>query len=301
MSVITDKFKKITGYDIESFLNDYIEFTATYYSRIVNYYNGRDIDRDAFNFFDKLVDKSTEINELWEIYESSFNTVDFWELMETFSEIRTKLLTINNLGKWLRSSRSDRYSTNVNVTYVQKQGESLEKIAEKSGSSDGDEGWVDIAISNDLNEEAYTGQGGTIMTVKLLNNFNFDIKNIVDSLSQQNIYGKDLQNKLELVNGDLISLSGIDSLIQTIENIFMTNKGSIPEYPEDGIDPDLIGSNVAVFNYPAQFRNIMRMMQKDDRFKVLELVSVSQEEDHVLMSLQIRTKIDDIIKQELQI
>lgn len=301
MSVLTDKFKNITGYNIENFFNDYILFTEKHYQNIVNYYNGYDIVGDSFDFFDSLSKESIKIESLLQMYSNSFSTVDFWNLIDKFDDIKIKLDTINNLSKWLRSSRIDRYSSNVNISYVQKQGETLEKIVSKSGSVNSENEWVNVALENDLPEEGYSFSGGALLTLKLLNNLNFDIKNIVDSLSENNLYGKDYKNKIEFVDGDIDSISGEEALMQTIENIFVTEKGSIPEFPNDGLDPNLIGSNVNIFNYPVQIRNIMSMLQKNDIFKDLKLLDIKRIEDSIYLSFQISTKIGDIIKKDLKI
>jgi len=301
MSVATDGFKDITGYDIESFLNDYVSFINTDYSKIVNYYKGLDIDQDAFNNFDTLKTESYKIESLWEFYSNVFGLTDYWELLDAFSNAKLKLDTVDNLGRWMRSSRTDRYSQNTSITYVQKQGETIEKVAEKFGSVDKDNDWASVSIDNDLNEEKYTSAGGVILTVRLKNNYNFDINNIVDSLSNENLYGKDIQNKIEFIDGDVYSLAGENSLLQTISNIFNTFKGTIPEFPEDGIDSSIIGSNITAFSYPTQFRNIMQMLQKDDRFKTMELIDLYRTDDSVFIKVQLTTKIGDIFQQVLAI
>ncbi len=301
MSDVTDKFKLITGYDIESFLNDYIEFTSSHFSNIVNYYNGGEVVRDSFNYLDDLNKEVTKIDGLFNYYKNHFNTVDFWELIDLYSDIKVKLMTVNNYSKWSRSSRLDRYSSDITISYVQKQGETIERISDKSGSEDSENDWVQLAINNDLNEEKYTSSGGVILSVRLKNNFNFDISNIVDTLSEENLYGKDIQNKIEIVDGDIVSLSGEDSLMQTISNIFSTQKGDIPEYPEYGTNNNLIGSNVNIFSYPTQFRDILTMLQRDDRFKSLTLLNVSRKDDYTYMSFQVKTKVGDTYEQQLMV
>lgn len=295
-----DKFKNITGIDIELFFNSYISFCGSSYSSIVNYYNGQDIDQKSFNDLDDLIEFSNKIKSAFELHQSRFDTADFWELIDKYSNVDSKLLTIVNLSRWLRSSRGSRFSSNINLVYVQKQNESIESISIKTGGGSAD--WVNLALDNDLNEEAYSNTGGKLLNVKLKNNFNFDIKNVVDNFtSEENLYGKDIQSKIELISSDVVCLSGETSLIQTINNTLNTFKGSIPEFPADGIDHGLVGSNVSVFNYPAQFRNIVNMLQKDDRIKSFEIIDIYRETDKVFMKFQIKTRIGGFIKQELML
>ena len=301
MSVAIDDFKGITNYDIYSFFEDYITFSNNYYQLIVNYYNGLDINKDAFNYLDTLIEDSETIEGLIEQYQNRFNRTDFWDLVDKFSEIQTKLLTVQNLSRWLRSSRSDRYSSNIKVEYTQAGKETIERISKNSGISDYDNKWADIAIDNSLEEEDYTSAGGAILSISLPNNKNFNIKNIVDGLSATNIYGKDIVKKMEFVNGDLSVLTGINALLQTFETIFETFKGSIPEFPEDGVESDIIGSNTNVISYPSIFRNLLQMFQKDDRFSSITLNDLYRKDDGVYISISAKTKIGDTLLKETAI
>jgi hypothetical protein len=301
MSNLTDSFKTITGYDISIFFGEYEYFVSNHYSSIIDYYSGLDINQDAFNYFEYLKKESDKVSNLWEMYSNVFELTDFWEMLNTFDNVRVKLNTIDNLNRWLRSSRTDRFSLNTQTTYVQKQGESIEKISRKLGSFDEENDWVKLSIQNDLNEEKYTSQGGVLLNANLSNNFNFDIKNIVDGLTKENLFGKDIQKKIEFTGGDIKTLSGETSLLQTIDTIFSTVKGSIIEFPEDGFENGLIGTNVNAFNYPSLFRNLMAMFQKDDRFQSLELIDLIQEKDLVFLKVQVTTKLGSVYKQQLAI
>jgi len=301
MNVAANNFKNITSYDIERFFNSYAYFVNNYYSNIVNYYKGESIDKNSFNYLNTLNLEVQKIDSLWDFYSKTFDLTDYWELLEVYENIKIKLDTVGSLGRWLRSSRTDRYSSNTILSHVQKQGETVERIVQNFGSTDKENDWVITAIDNDLNEEKYTSQGGVLLKVRLSNNSNFDIKNIVDFFTKENLYGKDLKKKFTLANGDLVTLSGFNSLIQTFETIMSTERGSIPEFPQDGLESNLVGSNVNAFNYPSIFRNLMNMFQKDDRFSILELIDIFKKDDGVSITVQARTKIGEILQQELAI
>lgn len=301
MSVATDNFKDITSYDIEKFFNGYTYFINNYYGNIINYYKGENIDKNSFNYLDSLNKETQKIDNLWDFYSKSFTLVDFWEMLDVYENIKIKLSTVNNLGRWMRSSRTDRFNSNTTLTYVQRQGENLERISQNYGSLDKENDWVDIALDNSLDEESYSFEGGTLLKVRLSNNLNFDIRNIVDFFVKENLYGKDILKKFTLESGDLVTLSGLNSLMQTFETIMSTEKGSIPEFPQDGLENNLVGSNINAFNYPSIFRNLMNMFRKDDRFSVLELIDIFRKDDGVGMTIQAKTKIGEILQQELSI
>lgn len=286
---LTQKFKKVTGYDIDKFFRDYLTFVSTYYQNIVNYYNGSNIDRASFEFLDYLKNETYKIEPLIDLHGNNFQTTDFWDLNNNFSEIQTKLSTCDNMGKWQRSSRTTRYSSNLKLSHIQEQNETLEKISIDAGFSDQDY-WAQLALDNLVEEEDYTNVGGRLLTVSFPNNNNFNIDNIIDYLTHNNIYGKDIVKKLEILSdGDLSTLSGKESLQQTFETIMGTLSGSIPEFMSDGIPPSLFGSNENIIQYPTMFRSLLAMIQKDKRFTNLRLLDISKKEDNIFLEFEVKT------------
>ena len=189
MSTVTDNFKNITSYDIEKFFNSYTYFINNFYGKIISYYRGENIDKDSFNYLDTLMLETEKIDGLWDFYYKSFNLTDYWELLHTYENIKIKLDTVSNSARWLRSSRTDRFSSNTVINYVQKQGESIERITQNFGSQDKENDWTTISVDNDLNEEKYTSKGGVLLKIRLLNAANFEVKNIIDTFSKENLYG----------------------------------------------------------------------------------------------------------------
>ena len=284
-----EQFKKTTGYDIEKFFNDYIFFVQNYYQNIINYYNGSDIDQTSFNYLDYLKKEVVKIEPLIDQYNNTFNTTDFWSVNNTFSDIQTKLETCDNMGRWMRSSRVGRYSSTVTLPHIQKQNETLEKISKDAGFADQDS-WADLSLSNQVIEEDYTNTGRKLLNVRIPNNSSFNLENIVDYLTSENVYGKDIINKIEIQSdGGLSTVSGKDSLRQTFKTIMSTIKGSIPEFSNDGVPDYVFGTNKNVIQYPIIFRSLLAMIQKDKRFTGLELLDINKNQDSVFMSFQATT------------
>lgn len=301
MSVATDYFKEATGVDIEQFFLDYINFTDRYLQSIIDYYNGSDISMEAFNAYDSLLEFETKVDNAFNNNLKRFQTTDYWELIDKFGDAQVKLDTVANLGRWQRSSRLNRYDSNVSVEYIQKQNETLEKISRKSGSVDPEKDWMNLAIQNDINEEKYTSDGGVLLNISFNNYANFRLSNIVDNLNGDNVKGKDILKKFTFVGNDLSVLVGDDSLGQTLETIFNTFKGSIPKFPEDGIDPSVIGGNIRFIQYPSIFRGLTQLFQKDDRFSSISLLNLERIDDSVFLKMVIKTKIGDTFERNLRI
>lgn len=286
---ILESFKKISGYDIELFFESYYSFVQNQYPLIVNYYNGGDIDNNSFLVFDNLKEEVKKIEALIDQYSNNFNTTEFWDLNETISDIQTSLFTIDNLSRWLRSSRLGRFSSNLKVDYTQKQNQSLESISNNFGF-DGQDDWADVAVQNQIIEEDYTNKGGKLLNAYFPNNNSFDLENIVDNLSQENLYGKDIYSKMTLESdGNYTTLEGIESLQQTFKTIMSTTQGSIPEFPEDGVSSYLFGSNKNTLQYPVLFRSLLSMFQKDKRFVSFEVLDIIKKEDKIYVETQTQT------------
>jgi hypothetical protein len=293
-----DYFKKVTGYDIQAFFYNFVVFSNDHYNQIVRFYNGDDIDRTAFNYFDILKTESSKIESLMDSYSHSFNNTDFWQIEDMFSDIQCRLSTIDAMSKWQRSSRLNRYSTSVNVDYIQAQNQTLEYINSRSGSSNPDN-WTNIALDNQIVEEDYTMTGGKLLKLSFKNNLSFNLTNIVDNLSSDNLYGKDIRNVFSIEDSDLVCLYGKETLSQTFETIITTIRGRIPEFPEDGMPDYLFSGNQNILQYPILFRSISSMLKKDDRFNELEIIDISKDQDNVFIKLQVTAKTGDVLKKDL--
>lgn len=293
-------FKKVTGYDIQSFMNDFVIFSNTHYPQIVRFYNGDDIDRTAFNFFDDLKTESNKIESLIDQHSHSFNNTDFWQIEDIFSNIQCRLSTVDAMSKWQRSSRLNRYSASINIDYVQSQNQTLENISSRTGSADPDN-WTNIALDNQVIEEDYTMSGGKLLKLSFKNSLNFNLANIVDNLSSDNLYGKDIQNIFTISNSDIVCLSGKEAVEQTFGTIITTIKGGIPEFPEDGIPDYLFSGNQNILQYPILFRSISSMLKKDDRFNALEILDIMKDQDNVFIKLQTTVKTGDVFKRDLSL
>jgi hypothetical protein len=288
----------VTGYDIQVFFQNFTIFSNNYYPQIIRFYNGDDIDRSAFNFFDELKKESNTIESLIDQNAHSFNNTDFWQIEDIFSNIQGRLSTVDAMSKWQRSSRLNRYSSSISIDYIQSQNQTLEDISRRSGSNNS-ENWTNIALDNQIIEEDYTMNGGKLLKLTFNNNLNFNLSNIVDNLSSDNLYGKDLSKEFSIEDDDLVCKIGKDAVEQTFGTILETVKGGIPEFPDDGIPDYLFSGNQNVLQYPILFRSISSMLKKDDRFNALEILDITKDQDNVFIKLQTSVKTGDVFKRDL--
>lgn len=296
-----DQFKKKTGADIELFLNDFNFFEKNHYSNIVAFFgDGANLARESFNYLDHLIKMSKSLESLIEGKLPVFDNVAYWDIVDAYEDIKEDLDTCYNLKRLLRSS-NDRNASTVEYSYIQKQNETIESISKKTGFSDPD-AQIDLLLSNQTIEEDYTNNGGKLLRVRIPNNSTFNLDNIVDTLTYENIYGKDIICKLEIgSDGGLKTVSGRDSLRQTFATIMSTIKGSIPEFPTDGVPDYVYGSNKNIIQYPIIFRSLLSMIQKDKRFTGLELLNINKDQDSIFLELQASTITESVLTNNLTI
>ena len=248
-----DTFRQVTGYDIQAFLESYRTFVAEHYQNIINYYNGADRVAESFAFLDNLNHEVTMIEPLIDLHRNNFPTIDAWNIVDAYGDVFVALETVNNMDRWTRSSRTTQYNPEISVDRILRQGETFELVLRNDGSNEYDDAWTRVTIENYINEEDYTPSGGTLFNIRLQGAVSFNLPNIVDNPTEENIYGKDIRKDFIFQDNDLITVTGIDAVRQTVDTILRTRKGGIPEFPNDGIEDDSIGTNVNAIQYPIIF------------------------------------------------
>jgi hypothetical protein len=284
-----EKFLSVTGYNIKDFFQSYVDFCSEYYPYIVDYYQGGEINADSFYELDKLIAQINIIEPLFQLHENKLDNISMWELLESFSEIVTKLTTIKNSDRWLRSASVGR----TNTLQLEKQlrtGETFETVSEQLELENPEDDWVDIVVPQYIIEEDYiTGQGSNTFSVNLKNvGINY-VDNVVDTLVDENILGKDLSTEFVFENEDLKIIKFQKSMEQALQIILEAVKGCIPEFTDYGLPSDFIGQTTNAIQYPIIFKSLMNMFQRDNRWASAELIDLKKVEDSIFMKVRATT------------
>lgn len=293
MKEIFEDFKRITGYDLQAFFQRFVDFINFHSGNVINYYDGGSINNASFNELETLLEESKKISPLFERHGANLTYLGYWEVLEKFTDIQTSLYTFDKMSKWMKSSRLNRFDSGTHIERQLRQGETMELLSEDVGYSNPQEDWTTLAINNQLIEEEYTPEGGKIISVVFQNNSNFAIDNIIDSLVGKNVLGKDIKRKISFIGNDVETVEYEKAIEQCLYVILGTVKGSIPEFKEDGIENDTIGSNVNIIQYPSMFRNLLSIFQKDRRWSEITLIDLKREEDNVFMKIECKTILQD--------
>lgn len=284
-----EKFLSVTGYNIKDFFQSYVDFCSEYYPYIVDYYQGGEINANSFYELDKLIAQINIIEPLFQLHENKLDDISMWELLESFSEIVTKLTTIKNSDRWLRSASVGR----TNTLQLEKQlrtGETFETVSEQLELENPEDDWVDIVVPQYIIEEDYiTGQGSNTFSVNLKNvGINY-VDNVVDTLVDENILGKDLSTEFVFENEDLKIIKFQKSMEQALQIILEAVKGCIPEFTDYGLPSDFIGQTTNAIQYPIIFKSLMNMFQRDNRWASAELIDLKKVEDSIFMKVRATT------------
>lgn len=285
-----EKFYNVTGYDIKSYFQKFVDFCANDYPLIVDYYsNGGEMDKDSFLRLVELVRESETIEPLFILHENTLDDISMWDILDNFTETQTKLSTIKSSARWLRSSSLDRNNT-LQMEKTLRTGERFEDVSRQLNSSNPEDDWMNITIPQYIEETDYSfSDGGNKFYINLKNAGNNYLDTVVDVLVGDNILGRDIDVNFVFENDDLKIVIGDDAIRQALDTILSSQKGAIPEFKDYGIASEFIGTTVNAIQYPSIFKDVMNMFQRDSRWDSVELIDVKREEDAVFLSLQCKT------------
>lgn len=301
-----EDFYTITGFDAQDFIQRYIDFQNLESQNIINYYSGTDkfARIESFNLMNSLYKEAQRASELFYLNKEAFNSTADWNLLEQLDNIRQKLMTLSNINKYLRSSiNKNQFNNTIEIEIKMKQYDTLESIESKELKSTFPQNdWVDLALYNDLIEEDYTPQGGVLLRAPTSNFDTTFLNSVLGNLQGENLYGKDLDRKLQFVNDDLKNLTPKETILQAIDILMKLKRGDNPEFPNNGIQASIfVGGNMASFAYASLFRQILDTFAKDDTVSRISIVNISHKEDAINIEYEIQTKYGERFNQVINI
>lgn len=311
MNTALNKFYEVTGYNIAAFFENAKNFISTQYPLIIDFYNGGDYPTNVFSQLNALLKECEKIEPLFELKKNMFENMDSWELLDVFSDVQTKLLTIANSSRWQRSSRLGIYSSTINVNQFLKTYQTFEGVANSFSLENPQDDWIDIAKNNEFLETDYSPVESKGLFVMPINNAgNSQIDNIVDNLAlvkqEDGSYlslsmGKDINKKFSFKGGDVDTVQFQLALTQAFDTILKIQKGGIPEFPNYGLPNDMVGSTVNAMQYPIIFKAISNMFQYDSRFKEVKILDIYRKEDNIFMKIEARSITNEILVNTIQL
>lgn len=289
-----DKFNEITNLDVRAFLQNYALFYERDYFDLTTFYQGNtnSLNKDAFDRLAQLDNNVSHLLEGFHSFADLLISLQFIELLDTLEEIKRAFDTLKNISRWSRASKDlFGYSSHKIVEKVLSQHETLESMARKALKSDSVDDWYNIAIKNKLAEDAYSVEGGKIIRLTVDNEIeNFDIRSVVDIMSEETWYGKDLTRTLALdtIEQDFVTLSPDDTLQQSAEILLSLRKGDNKDLPTVGLQAELVvGMQRSLLNFPLIERQLKEVFATDDTFASVALKDCRIENDNIFITVEI--------------
>tara|TARA_X000001382_G_scaffold8122_2_gene5895 strand:+ start:4709 stop:5638 length:930 start_codon:yes stop_codon:yes gene_type:complete len=293
-----ERFGNLTGgFDLKQLLTDFFNFNQNDKPKIYSYYEGnRNIDGEVFDTLDILRADFKKAIRLFELNRNSFVYQDDWDLFSEIEDIATKLNTVNKSSKYLRSSIQTGFDPNPLVQTNLKSNQTIESLARDLNSDDPQNDWTNIFLNNNITEEDYTADSGTLLNVTFNGSNPLIINSVVDNIdSSEKIYGIDVQKELQFSNDDLVALSYEDTLKQTIDILASLTRGDSPEFRDRGIDKSVvIGQTYGSLSLPVLFRQLYENFATDDSFKSFSIVDAELVDDYLRLTYRVQTRADEV-------
>ena len=295
-------FKKITGFDVEQLINDYISFIESKRPNIIRFYGGETStpDSDSFDELNRLLKQVNIALTSVELTANFYNNTSSWDLLEKLEDIKTSLETTENISVYLRSSiTKNNFNKSPVFDYTIKQNQTIENVS-RDVSNDGDHqnDWVDIAIRNNITEEEYDLLGGKTVELSKEGGESIFINSVVANIQGEEMYGRDLNRVISFEDSDMAQLTPKKTIKQAVEILSGLRKNNNPEFARDGIDPSIaVGTNVSALSYPILARQIYSTFQKDDTIDSITITKLERKEDGLFVEYEIRTKLGESLQQ----
>lgn len=287
-----DKFFDITGVDLEGYLLRFAIFIEENYSKIYRYYNGdqQSIDDESFSRLQSLIKEVKIVKTSFENNKSSLNNFGFWELIDFVEQTNTQLLTIQKLPKYLRTVRNENRYGGTTYQYTTKGKETLEQVAANELQAPSPQNdWAQIALQNNLAESDYRAGDFISLTLSRSSFDRFFLESVIAELQNEELYGRDIKSKLTFQEDDLLALQPPNTFIEAVTILSGIVKGDIPEFPQLGIDPGLVGGNVNSLLYSSLVRQFKELFNTDDTIIRAALRNINRTEDYVEVEFEFQS------------
>lgn len=296
----------ISGIPIISVYEQISNFLNTEAQQIRAFFEGR-VDfvvAQQFRQLDKMLDLTVRTIDNLTNNKYRFDLYKNWIVIENLEDSLLSLQTLKNYSIWSRSNRNiNIYAGNVEVSYIQKQEQTLEQIEVESGSLDSDTTWYESAIRNMLKEEDYTNEGGVPLKIIFKNAPTAFLESVVSAVDNGlKSFGLDIKKKIEFSGDDLVTLDNKETLIQSADILLNLRKGDNPSVPNLGIDQvSILGSNKGSFLFPVIFRQIIELFATDDTFSSVEVGKISFNQDAIFIDVTISSRYRETIEGLVQL
>lgn len=303
---ILDKFKNLTNIDLKNFYIEVLDFFDNYNNEILDYYTiyNYDYPTEAFSKYKSLVKNFEIILSKFVFYKGNFDNIEAWQIIENLDTLKLKLDSVEAYPRLYRVNfiKQQNGTNEIYETYVLKSHESLESIATEYNQN-----ILDLRQINNLKEEDYTDKGGKKIILKSSIASNIEIgdneETVFDILVGKNLLGKDFPSYFNIDEDieDLETLSPEQTFINSVQNLFTLKQGGIPEYPNFGIDKNIISDMTKAnggISFPILCRQLSIALESDDTILTfsIEDIELDEQKDAYIIKASVQNRLLDNLK-----
>jgi len=298
------KFKDTTRYDLDNYINVWLDFVDGYYQNLIDYFKGtsNNLKQDTIKKLADLIRERNIVDNVLSNYSEKLERQDFWNLVEYLDDIGNRISYISKISKFLRSAKYEGFNEDtLTIEHSMADYETPDIIAQQRQNPKDE--WVDIFVKNNVTELDYKAEvGGLNLRLGKKGVKNILLNSVIDNLVGDNIYGKDIDANFVFEDNDLKVLSPRNTVKQSVAILSKIGKGDIPEFPEMGISKDLqIGSNLGVVSVPFITRELRESFATDDTLVSFDVTDVSIEGSALYLEFEVQTYKDFSVKESIKI
>lgn len=297
---MSDKISNILGIDIRQYLQDCVDYINQYNQILIGYVsNGTQYPRDAYILLDNLVARYREIVKRIGLRRDRLQGLQMFEIIDQVENIRSVLRSFDNYSRWMKSSFvKGRFTDSAEIVYVLKQNQTIENMALSVGYSSGENGFLDLTYRNKISERDYDLSGGLVFKFAYQNEQKMQLDTVIDNMTGDNLMGKDIKRKIQLIDDDLLYLSPQDTFMQTCEIFTALTKNSNPEFPVQGFSKESLTNRNGLSNMlPIFVRQMYSIVSSDDTIASFSIKSVSIENDALRIEMEFLSHLNTEAKQ----
>lgn len=297
---MNENISNILGIDIRQYLQDCVNYINQYNQILIGYVsNGTQYPRTAYILLDDLVARYREITKRIGLRRDRLQGLQIFEIVDQIENVRSVLRSFDNYSRWMKSSFvKGRFTDSAEIIYVLKQNQTIENLALSAGYSSGEDGFLDLTYRNKIRERDYDLNGGLTFKFAYQNEQRIQLDTVIDNMTGDNLMGKDINKKLQLIDDDLLYLSPQDTFIQTCEIFTALTKNSNPEFPVQGFNKESLTNRNGLNNMlPIFVRQMYSIVSSDDTVASFSIKSVSIENDALRIEMEFRSHLSSEVKQ----
>ncbi len=293
-NVIID-FQKVTKYPLIDFLTRYRNFMLNSYPVLDAYFSGKTdkIDNEHLTNLKTITEDCKDVTVQFKNFANKFSSCGYWELMDYLDDLNNTIEKINKLPKFRKTSLTKRgYQPFIQVASTVGGMRTIDDVANQVREINKDNtSWIDLMLSNDLNETDWEIDNLTPINVLINNRTDVVVTTILDMPIGKRIYGKDINRKITFIDNDLLTVEYQANVEQKCDILLELNRGDVPENMLFGKNT-LPGVTMKQFMYAELVSDIQNNFLQNDLFENVNILNFTFENGSMTAVVEIKTKYD---------